>query len=567
MHDVVIRAGSVIDGTGDARRTADLAIDGGTITSVGRVDERGRREIDADGLVVAPGFVDVHTHYDGQATWSSRLDPSSWHGVTTVVMGNCGVGFAPVHAHHHERLIELMEGVEDIPGTALHEGLAWNWSSFPEFLDALDALPHDIDIAAQIPHSALRLHVMGERGADHDEVPTPEEIATMGAIAAEAIAAGALGFTTSRTRNHRSSRGEYIPSLTATHEELVGIAAALRDVGGVLQVVSDFLPSVTEEIELLRSMAAVSGRPLSFSLGQTSPGDGVVALLDTFAAMASDGITIRAQVAPRPVGALFGLMATLNPFGECPSYLAIADLSIADRLASMRQPDRRAAILREVESHPLAIFGRNEAGFDRMYELGDPPNYEPDSSSSVAGRAAAAGRPAAEVAYDIVTGGDGSALLYVPFVNYPDGNLDVPGRLLTHPSAIPGLSDGGAHVGTICDASFPTTLLTHWCRDRTRGELLTLETVIAAQSRRTAEALGLRDRGVIAPGMRADVNVLDIDGMRLAPPSMLHDLPAGGRRLVQRVEGYRHTFVAGVETYASGEPTGALPGRLVRGSR
>ena len=562
-HEVVIRSGRVVDGTGGPPRSADVAISGARITEVGAVAGRGRREVDADGLLVTPGFVDIHSHYDGQATWDSRLLPSAWHGVTTVVMGNCGVGFAPVRPDDHDRLIELMEGVEDIPGAALHEGLEWTWQSFGDYLDALETRPHDIDFAAQVPHGALRLHAMGERGSDHTARPTADEIAEMGRLAAEGVAAGGLGFTTSRTRNHRSSRGEYTPSLTAGRDELVGIAAGLGRIGaGVLQVVSDFR-DVDEEMGTLRAMAQTSGRPLSISVAAGGSGrDNHRRVLAAIEAMNDDGLEVRAQVATRGIGVLLGLQASINPFSRCPSYKDVADLPRPERVAALREPARRAAIVAEWADRPL----RYGEGFTQLFALGDPPDYEPSPDASVAAEAARQGRPAVELAYDLLLEDDGRALLYSPILNYPGGNLDEARNLLTHPYAVPGLGDGGAHVGTICDASFPTTLLVHWCRDRQRDQL-DVPFVIRGQCRETARTVGLFDRGVLAPGYRADVNVIDFDALRIHPPRLEFDLPAGGKRLLQGADGYRHTFVAGQEVYADGEATGALPGRLVRGAQ
>ena len=562
-HDVVIRAGTVIDGTGAPARTADVAITAGRITEVGAVEGRGRQEVDADGLLVTPGFVDIHSHYDGQATWDSRLLPSAWHGVTTVVMGNCGVGFAPVRPADRNRLIELMEGVEDIPGTALHEGLDWSWQSFGEYLDALERRPHDIDFAAQVPHAALRLHAMGDRGSDHTERPTAAEIAFMGDLAAEGVQAGGLGFTTSRTKNHRSSKGEYTPSLTAEHAELVGIAQALGRINmGVLQVVSDFV-DIDEEAVVLHDMAA-TGRPLSISLAAGSGGGKhhrrVLAAID---AMNAEGLEVRAQVAARGIGILLGLQATMNPFTRCPSYKDVAGLPLPERVAALRESARRDAIIAEEADFPLPFQG----GFEQMFVLGDPPDYEPEPDASVAAEARRQDRQPADLAYDLILGDEGQALLYSPIINYPNGNLDTARELLVHPATVPGLGDGGAHVGTICDGSFPTTLLVHWCRDRTRGEQLDLPFVVRQQCRETARTVGLRDRGVLAAGYRADVNVIDFEALRLHPPRIQYDLPAGGRRLLQDVDGYRHTFVAGEEVYTDGEPTGALPGRLVRGAQ
>ncbi|NMH95943.1 N-acyl-D-amino-acid deacylase family protein [Pseudonocardia acidicola] len=565
-HDLVVRAGSVVDGTGAPARTADVAVQGDRVVEVGRVSGRGRREIDADGVVVAPGFVDIHTHYDGQATWESRLQPSSWHGVTTVVMGNCGVGFAPAVPRHRDRLIELMEGVEDIPGIALHEGLSWEWQTFPEYLTALEGRPHDVDLAAQVPHAALRVHAMGERAAAHAEA-TPEEIALMARLAKEAVQAGALGFTTSRTLNHKSVDGELTPSYDVGADELAAIAAAIGETGtGVLQLVSDF-PDPAAEFGLLRRMARESGRPLSVSLVQFPLAPErhreVLGLLE---AAHADGLPIRAQVAARPVGMLLGLQNTLHPYLTNPVWRRLADLAPAEQAARMAEPGMRAQILaaqtREKDRNRLG--GNLIHKYELMYELSDPPDYEPPASESIAARAARAGVSPVEFAYDLMVADGGRGMLYLTSANYVDGNLDAVREMLAHPHTVPGLSDGGAHVGTICDGSFPTTLLAHWTRDRA-GERLGLPFVVQRQARDTARVVGLDDRGVLAPGYRADLNVIDIDALRLHRPQMRFDLPAGGRRLVQRATGYRHTVVAGQETYRDGEPTEALPGRLVRG--
>jgi N-acyl-D-aspartate/D-glutamate deacylase len=570
-HELVIRNGTVIDGTGGDRFTGDVAVSAGVITHVGgrvgpRVDGRGHREIDADGHLVAPGFVDIHTHYDGQATWDSQLAPSSWHGVTTVVMGNCGVGFAPVVQHNRERLIQLMEGVEDIPGTALHEGLGWVWSSFPEYLDALDRRPRDIDLAAQLPHGALRLHVMGERGATQQPA-TPDDIAEMARLAREAVTAGALGFTTSRTLNHRTSLGEPTPTLKAEADELVGIARALGEAGtGVLQVVTDFI-DLDGEIELFHRMAAESGRPISVSIAQgpRTPDDWRTEL-DYFADSTARGVPMRGQVGARAVGLMLGLEATLHPFMFSPAYVDIAGLPLAERVVHMRHPDVRRAIVDGAHVEDTLLGSRAITRYGFIFRLGDPPNYEPDASTSAAAVAAREGREPADVAYDWLLEDGGRALLYQPVLNWAAQNLDVVGEMLRHPAAVPGLSDGGAHVGTICDVSFPTTLLQWWGRDRPTGRI-PVEQLIAKQCRMTAETVGLTDRGVIAPGRRADLNVIDFDALRLHVPEIVHDLPAGGRRMLQRATGYRHTLVAGTEVVADGESTGATPGRLVRGAR
>ncbi len=566
-HELVVRGGTVVDGTGGAARTADVAVDGGVVVEVGTVAGTGRREVDADGALVLPGFVDIHSHYDGQSTWDSHLAPSSWHGVTTAVMGNCGVGFAPVRPSDHELLIELMEGVEDIPGVALTEGLSWEWRTFAEFLDAVDRLPHDIDVGAQLPHGALRVHVMGERGARR-EVATPEDIAAMGAIAKEAVQAGALGFTTSRTLNHRTSKGEPTPTLTAEADELVGIARAIGEAGtGVLQLVSDF-GDLDTEFAMMRRMVAESGRPLSFSLAQSplAP-DQWRTLLQLLSQANADGLPMVAQVGVRAVGILLGLQCTLNPFMVNPVFGEIADLPPSDRARAMAEPSFRERLLAAAGDEAVRgrLGGRLIGAYDRMFVLGDPPDYEPDASTSIAAIAARAGRTPEEVAYDVLAADEGRNLLYLPFLNYAAGNLDAVGEMLVHPHTVPGLSDGGAHVGTICDGSFPTSLLAMWGRDRERGRI-DLPTIAARHCRDTARTVGLHDRGVLAPGYRGDLNVIDHDNLRLHRPEMHYDLPAGGKRLLQRADGYLHTFVAGVETYADGEATGALPGRLVRGA-
>ena len=563
--DLVVRGGTVVDGNGGDPRTADVAVVDGLVAEVGRVAGRGRREVDADGAAVLPGFVDIHTHYDGQATWDARLHPSSWHGVTTVVMGNCGVGFAPVHARDRDRLIDLMEGVEDIPGIALHEGLSWNWTTFADFLSELDRIPHDVDLATQVPHAPLRVHVMGARAAAHVEA-TPDEIAEMARLAREAVAAGALGFTTSRTLAHKSISGELTPSYDVGAEELAAIAAAIGELGtGVLQLVTDF-PDPQAEFALMRRMARVSGRPLSVSLMQLPPRPEVHReVLDFLVEAHADGLEIRGQVAARPVGMILGLSNVLNPFMTNPVWQRLAGLTPDEQAAAMRAPTLRAEILeaQNREKFRQRIGGNLIHRYDLMYELAETPDYEPPSTEAISARAAAAGISPVELAYDIVAAG---GMLYLVSANYVDHNLDAVREMLVHPHTVPGLSDGGAHVGTICDASFPTTLLAHWARDRA-AERIPLPFVVQRQARDTAEAVGLRDRGVLAPGYRADLNVVDMDRVGLSRPEFRDDLPAGGRRMLQRSSGYLHTFVRGVETYRGLEETGALPGRLVRGAQ
>jgi len=565
-HDLVIRGGTVIDGSGADRRTADVAISDGIVTEVGRVTGTATRECDADGALVIPGFVDIHTHYDGQAVWDDHLAPSSWHGVTTTVFGNCGVGFAPVHDFDHDRLVQLMEGVEDIPGTALHEGLPWTWNSFAEYLDALDT-PKDVDFAAQVPHGALRLNVMGERGAAREDA-TDADIEAMGELAAEGIEAGALGFTTSRTSNHRTSSGDFTPTLTAAAEELIGIAETVGRTGkGVFQLVSDFVDRDLE-FAMLRDMCEASGRPLSFTLVESPRlGDFHTDLLARIESARADGLRITGQVPVRPIGVLLGFECTLNPFMNNPVWAELAPLAPAERVRALAAGGRRERLLAAAGGvDPHAVGGRLVEKYDLMFDLGDRPCYEPDPSESVARRAARMGIDPAELALDLLCEAGGTNVLWVPFSNYGHGNLDTTRDLLTHPHTVPALSDGGAHVGTICDGSFPTTLLQHWGRDRPDGRI-ELEFLVQRQCRDTAAAVGLEDRGVLAPGMRADVNVIDLDRLAVHRPEAVYDLPAGGRRLLQRADGYLHTFVAGTETYCGGEATGELPGRLVRGAQ
>jgi N-acyl-D-aspartate/D-glutamate deacylase len=569
--DLVIRGAELADGDGGPLRPADVAVAGGRIVEVGKVSGRGREEIDARGRLVTPGFVDIHTHYDGQATWDSRLQPSSWHGVTTAVMGNCGVGFAPVRPQHRERLVELMEGVEDIPGAALHEGLSWQWHSFGDYLDELDRRPRDIDVAAQLPHGALRVYVMGERGA-RLEAATDDDLRQMRQLSAEAVRAGAIGFSSSRSVNHRSITGDPTPSLRASEAELRAIALGLRDAGrGVLQFISDFnVPSLDEEFAMLTRLVQESGRPMSFSLAQRhSAPEGWRKLLALVDDAQARGLPIVAQVAPRPIGVLLGLQGSRNPFSGCASYLAIAALPLAERVGLLRQPALRAALLAELQQAgdsqtPHDPLIPRLSAFDRIYDFGDPPDYEPPPERAVTAIAQRRGQSAAETAYDLMLGDEGRAFLFAPFANYADGQLDACHQMLAHPHTVPGLGDGGAHVSIISDGSFPTYLLTHWGRDRAHGRF-DIGWLVKRQTSDTARAVGLLDRGRVAPGYRADLNVIDFEHLRIAAPVMAADLPAGGRRLLQRAQGYDVTLVAGVPTYRHGEATGALPGRLVRG--
>jgi N-acyl-D-aspartate/D-glutamate deacylase len=573
--DLVIRGGTVIDGTGAPAFDADVAVKDGVIAAVGKIAGSGVEEIDARGQMVTPGFVDIHTHYDGQATWDGRMQPSSWHGVTTVVMGNCGVGFAPCRPEDHDRLIQLMEGVEDIPFPVLSEGLPWNWESYPEYLDALAARRFDVDIGSQLPHAALRVYVMGQRGVDR-EPATEADINAMAAIAKRSMEAGALGFGTSRTLNHRSSDGSPIATLTAGEDELTGIAlgmaAANNGAGrGVLQVVSDF-NDPAEEFAMLRRVVERSGRPLSFSLLQ-SPRDPTQwqDMLRYMSDAKAAGLQMRAQVATRPVGVLFGLELTANPFSTYPAYREIAKLPLGERVARLRDPDFRAALLAQEPDSGRAPGLSPARAWDRIYLMGlESPDYEITHDRSIAAIAAGRGVDPRAVALDHMLdggAGDGRGILYLPLLNYADGNLDHVHTMLGHDCVVPGLSDGGAHVGMICDGSFPTTNIVHWTRDRTRGPRLSLERMIKGQCHDTAETVGLFDRGVVQPGYRADLNVIDYDRLTLMAPQVAYDLPTGGRRLIQRAQGYTATIVAGQTTYRDGAPTDALPGRLLRGAQ
>ena len=566
--DLVIRGGDVIDGTGAPRRRADIAVSGERIVAIGASVGRGGEEIDARGLLVTPGFVDIHTHYDGQATWDACLAPSSWHGVTTAVMGNCGVGFAPVRPEDHARLIAVMEGVEDIPGAVLDEGLSWDWETFPQYLDALERRAHDIDFAAQLPHAALRIFVMGAR-AERLDVATNADIARMRALAGEAIRAGALGFSTSRTLNHRTRSGDPTPSLKAAEEELGGILAGVAEAGGgVFEMISDFdSPGPSIEFEMVRRLARDSGVPTSLSLAQVHHDPTAWrTLLDLIEGAAKEGLRLRGQVAPRPIGTLLGLQTSLNPFSAHPTYRALASFPLPQRVAALRDPDVRQRLLKETPQGRAAEAVQRFSDFDRVFPLGDPPDYEPAPECSVASRARVRGESVLETALDMLLEQNGEAFLFAPFSNFADGDLEACAAMIASEATIMGLGDGGAHVGMIADASFPTYLLTHWGRDRSRGRL-PLEFLVRKQTWDTACAVGLRDRGRLEPGMKADLNLIDFEKLAVRAPRMVRDLPAGGRRLLQGADGYEATIVSGQITYRRGVATGALPGRLLRGAR
>jgi N-acyl-D-aspartate/D-glutamate deacylase len=568
-YDLVIRHGTIVDGTGREPFAGDLAVADGRIAAVGAVSGAGREEIDARDRLVTPGFVDIHTHFDGQITWDDSLAPSSGHGVTTAVMGNCGVGFAPCRPEQREMLVKLMEGVEDIPGIVLAEGVPFAWESFGEYLEFIGRRRTDMDFAAQVPHAPVRVYVMGERGANR-EPATAADAEQMAQIVADGLRAGALGFSTSRTMNHRTRDGSLIATITAGEPELAAIARAMASVGtGVLQVLDDFsdasdAPSL--EFEMWRRMLQMSGRPLSFSVTQREGlPDRWRQLLAYIDSANAQGFTVRGQVLPRPIGLLFGLDASVHPFASSPTYQRIADRPLAERVAEMRKPEVRRQILAE-ESKPAAHISARAQVVGRMYPLGDPPNYSPDPQSRIDRRAAALGVDPNELAYDLLLERDGRALLYYPSNNFHDGNLDVVLKMMRSKHTLIGLSDGGAHVGCICDSSAPTYLLAYWTRDRD-GERLSVPQAIKMLAADTAAFIGLADRGVLRPGYKADVNVIDYDGLTLHAPLASYDLPAGGRRLMQKADGYVATVVSGEVTYRDGAATGAKPGRLVRGAK
>jgi N-acyl-D-aspartate/D-glutamate deacylase len=561
MVDLVIRGGTVIDGSGGDPFEADVAIEAGKIVTVGAVSMRGKEEIDARGKIVTPGFVDPHSHYDAQATWSSQITPSSWHGVTTTLIGNCGVGFAPCEPADRGLLVKLMEGVEDIPEPVLTEGLQWNWRSFPDFLDALEARPFDLDIATQVPHAAVRVHLMGQRGVDR-EPATQADAEAMARLAAEGIRAGALGFSTSRTINHKTKAGEHIPTLDAEEAELATIARALPE--GWLQVISDF-DDPEPEFAMLRRLVEQSGRPMAITILQRDAVPEEWRRITGWIAEAHRaGLPMLGQVLTRPTGIILGFEISQNPFLGRPSYDAIADLPFAAKIAELRRPERRAKILaEETEDQGLR---RRVRRWDRMFPMSDPPDYEPSPDDSIAARAAQTGRDPAEFAYDLLLENNGRTLLYRPLSNYTYGNLDTVHDMLAHDATIVGLGDGGAHVGILSDASALSTMLTHWTRDR-KGERFSLPWAVKRITRDSAMAIGLHDRGLVAKGYKADLNVIDYDKLRVRAPEVVYDLPAGGRRLIQRADGYEVTIVSGTPVTRNGEATGALPGRLVRGAQ
>lgn len=561
-YDLVIRSGTIVDGSGGEPFTGDVGVRDGRIAAVGQGLEAGAEEIDASGKIVTPGFVDVHTHYDGHVTWEQRLKPSSFHGITTAIIGNCGVGFAPCRPDERDTLIRLMEGVEDIPFPVLATGLPWTWETYPEYLDFLASRSFDMDVACYVPHAALRVYVMGERGANR-EPATAEDIAQMRALYGEALEHGAIGIGTSRTLFHRSSDGKPIPTLEAGEAELFGFADEMRARGkGVFQIVEDMhLPDAT--LDNVVALADRSRRPVTFTIG--TPNERPLAWRRHLAQLqaANDrGLTVRGQVLPRGVGMMLGHQLTLNPFYSTPTYAALAHLPLAERLVELRKLEVKAAILAEAPDPDTAsMLGRVVRQFGTMFELGNPPDYEQPPENSIAARAAREGREPEDLAYDLLLGKD--ATLYLAMANFTDGKLDAVGEIMRHRDIVPGLGDGGAHCGTICDGSYSTYMLMYWARDRAEGRMA-LPDVVRWLSHDTAALMGLADRGLIAPGLRADINVIDFDGLHLHAPEITHDLPGGMPRLVQRADGYTATVVNGTAVYRDGQPTGELPGRLIR---
>ena len=563
---IVVRNGTVIDGTGAAPYEADVAIAGGKIVEIGKIAARGAEEIDAKGKLVTPGFVDIHTHYDAQAAWDSRMTPSSWHGVTTAVMGNCGVGFAPCKPEDRQKLVELMEGVEDIPGVVMAEGLKWDWESFGEFLTSLERRQRDIDLCALLPHAAVRVYVMGERAIRH-EAANQGDIAQMRQIVEESVRAGAFGVSTSRTISHKSLKGEYIPTLRAAEEELTGLAMGMKDAGsGFLEIVGDWnQPDPATEFAMLRRVVEKSGRTAVFSLTQrhdrTEVWKELMALSDQAIA---DGISIRPVAPPRAIGILLGLEGSQNPFSGTPTYKSIAHLPLAERVKVMSDPEIRAKILSDdpVTGSTFPLFHR--MSYTKMFRFGHPANYEPQREDSITAIAEREGRTPQEVAYDIMLEDGGRDFIYCPLVNYVDYDLSASETMLDSRNTIMGIGDGGAHVGFILDAGFPTWLLAHWGRKKQRW---TPQELIRRLTSDTAGAAGLHDRGEIAVGKKGDLNILDWEKIAFGRPYVTFDLPAGGRRLLQKADGYDATIVSGEVTYRNGEPTGALPGRMVRGQR
>ena len=566
MHDLVIRGGMVVDGTGAPAFAADVAVDGGLITAVGTITAKGKREIDAAGMIVTPGWVDIHTHYDGQATWDPVMAPSSWHGVTTAIMGNCGVGFAPVRPDAHDFLIELMEGVEDIPGIALHEGIAWNWESFPEYLDALEGMKRTIDVGVHVPHAPVRAYVLGER-CNTDYEPNAVEIAEMAAIVREGVSAGALGFSTSRTLLHKDLQGVHMPGTFAGSDEMLALGMSMKGLKhGVFEMVSDHLGD-DDEWKWVQGFAHETGLPVTLVATSAGAYEGNK-MYNIAEESRLEGMDIRPQIAGRPTGILQGLTSSFNVFSGHPTYRRdIAHLPLAEKVAMMQRPDVRAALLGEGSAMRAGAMSNPSELLYRVFPLGDNPNYEPDREQSVGGMAEIAGVTPMEQMYDLLIRDGGKELFYQPLGGYFTYNFDFFRKNMQHPNVLFGLSDGGAHCGVIADAGMPTFILSYWARDRVKGEQFPLEFLVRKLTSDTAKAYGLNDRGQLKPGLLADINIIDFEKLRLFRPEAIYDLPAGGRRLVQRAEGYRYTIKSGEVTFEDGEHTGALPGGLVRGGR
>jgi N-acyl-D-amino-acid deacylase len=567
MRDLIIRNGTIVDGTGSAPYIGDVAIQGDRIVEVGQVSGQGRREIDATGKIVTPGWVDIHTHYDGQATWDPLLAPSSWHGVTTAIMGNCGVGFAPVRPDAHNFLIELMEGVEDIPGIALHEGMDWKWESFPEYLDALEAKPRAIDIGTHVPHAPVRAYVLGDR-CNTDYQPNAAEIAEMAAIVRDGVAAGALGFSTSRTLLHKDLKGVHMPGTFAGSDEMLALGMSMKGLRhGVFEMVSDHLGD-DDEWTWVKEFARQTNLPVTLVATSAGAYEGNK-MYNIAEESRAEGMDIRPQIAGRPTGILQGLTSNFHVFIAHPTWRReLAHLSLEDKLAAMARPEIRAALLSEKSAMNMgAMAAGPEELLYRVFPLGERPDYEPDRAQSVGGLAEAAGVPPLEMMYDLLRREGGRELFYQPLGGYQTYNFDFFRKNMQHPNVLFGLSDGGAHCGVIADAGMPTFILTHWARDRTKGEQFPLEFLVRKLTSDTAQAYGLKDRGQLKPGLLADVNVIDFARLRLFRPEAINDLPAGGKRLVQRAEGYDYTVKSGQVTFENGQHTGALPGGLVRGGR
>ena len=569
MFDLVIKGGTVVDGTGGPERSADVAITDGVVVEVGRVDGAARETIDADGALVTPGFVDPHTHFDGQVTWDPLLTPSCWHGVTTIVLGNCGVGFAPVHPDKHDWLIGLMEGVEDIPGAALSDGIKWGWESYPEYLDAVDRADKMIDVGSLVPHGAVRAYVMGERGAKNQPA-NADDIDAMAAIVRDGVRAGALGFSTSRTIAHMAIDGEPVPGTFAAEDELFGIGAVLGELGtGVFELapagaLGEDLAAPDREMAWMRALAAKIQRPVSFVLTQNDHDpQSWRRMLELCAAAKAEGAQVRPQVHGRSVTLLLGL-ENFNPFSYCASWKDVALLPLAERVRAMQQPEMRARFLAEVRAIPANMTQFVDP--ERVFPLGENPDYEPSRADSIASRARSAGVDAWELYYDTLLEDGGKQLLLRPLLNYTDYNLDAVREMLEHPTTAWGLSDGGAHCGTTCDASTSTFMLTHWARDRADGRL-PRAWVVHKITKQTAELFGLGDRGTLEPGKLGDVNVIDHDALRLFRPELVHDLPGGAHRFIQRSDGYVATVKRGTVVLRDGADQGARPGELLRGAR